>query len=169
MDVMRKPLMPILIVLLSGLGCSSRDVSYRAPTPHGGKVAAHAAVDAIYEEFSRAYDLLDSSMVANLYTRDALYLQPSSDLIEGRMAIKENFASFFESVRDRGGSLSIRFELVEREIRDEIVWDVGYYLLRSYDSDGEIRSDSKGKFNVIATVGEDGRWYFRLDSFSGVN
>lgn len=166
---MRKLLTTIVIVLLSGMGCTSRDVAARTTSPHGGKVAAHAEVDAIYEEFSRAYDLLDSSMVADLYTRDALYLQPSADIIEGRSAIEENFASFFDSVRERGGSLSIRFDLFEREIREEIVWDVGYYLLRSYDSDGELRGDSKGKFNVIATLEGDGRWYLRLDSFSGVD
>lgn len=155
-----------LVCLLSILGCASGP-GVRSGSE--GAIPPHAPTDRIYEKFSEAYVALDPSLVASLYTEDAVYLQPQGDVMRGRAAIEENFRSFFDRVRDRGDSLRIAFTLREREVREGIVWDVGYYDLSVLGPDGATKGTSRGKFNTIAIPGDDGVWRFRLDAYSGVD
>jgi len=74
-------------------------------------VAPHAKIDDVYRRFSEGYKKLDAEAVTNLYTDDALYLAPDSDVMRGREKILANFSGFFNSVKTSGGSLTISFRI----------------------------------------------------------
>lgn len=131
-------------------------------------VAPHGGIDAIYKKFSEAYRLLDPAMVANLYTEDALYLAPGGNIERGRDYILKNFTEFFGSIKDGGGRLEISFEIVERRVTSDQAYDVGIYTLKSFNSKGETRSSSKGKFITVARQMKDGAWRFQVDGYSDI-
>lgn len=128
-------------------------------------VKPHVGIDAIYAEFSEAYDKLDAKMVTDLYTDDALYLTPESAIQRGRVVIFDNFNGFFNSIRESGGKLDISFNIVERRVTANMGYDVGVYSLTSTGRTGATQT-SRGKFVVIALKMKNGRWKFQLDSYS---
>lgn len=130
---------------------------------HAEGVAPHAGVDAIYQRFAAGYDTLDAAAVADLYTADALYLAPGSEVQRGRDAIRGGFAGFFDAVRAEGGRLAIRFEILDRVVAPGLVSDVGHFLL---GRDGG--PEARGKFAVVAREEGDGAWRFHVDSYSDV-
>lgn len=133
---------------------------------HHAGVEPHAGIDAVYRTFHEGYRTLTPETVADLYTEDALYLSPSSDVRRGRPAIEESFRSYFDQVREDGGRLRIRFEILDRDVSGDLAYDVGYYILERTSEDST--HDSKGKFVVVARRGADGSWKFHVDGFSGV-
>ena len=141
-------------------------VSAQVKSPATGG-AAGKAMDAQYDRFSEAYRKLDPAMVGGLYTEDAFYLQPGSEIMRGRKAIHENFAGFFSGVAQRKDSVRISFEIVDRAVSGDLGYDIGYYTLSSRTAAGESRS-SRGKFTVIWKKGSDGVWMIHSDGYSGV-
>lgn len=131
---------------------------------HCEGVAPHAGVDAVYGRFAAAYDALDATAVADLYTADALYLVPGNEVMRGRDAIRGNFAGFFDAVRSEGGRLAIRFEVLDRVVAPGLVSDVGHFRLARSGGGSEML----GKFAVVARQEGDGAWRFHVDSYSDV-
>lgn len=130
-----------------------------------GGAAAHSGVDDLYARFSRGYDVLDARAVAGLYSEDALYLAPDSDILRGRAAVEATFSKFFEQVRKDGGKLAIRFRIVDRTVTPDMVCDVGYFDLTT-TRDGKSQTGS-GKFTLVARrQGTD--WRIHVDGYSGV-
>lgn len=138
-----------------------------AQATHGPGAAPHAGLDAIYATFSKGYETLDPAAVANLYTEDALYLEPGSDVSRGRKAILANFTGFFDSVRDSGSKVRIRFEILDRQVSGDLATDVGYFILSRSTKDGRDSTD-RGKFIVIGKKQADGTWRIHVDGYSGV-
>ncbi|REJ78401.1 MAG: DUF4440 domain-containing protein [Acidobacteria bacterium] len=128
-------------------------------------VAPHSGVDSIYTRFSKAYDELDAKLVASLYTDDAAYLSPGSDIRIGNDKILESFSRSFASVKQRNLKWDISFRIVQREVGDELGFDVGIYSLTTTQPNGESRID-RGKFVVITKLGKDGIWRFQVDGYS---
>lgn len=142
------------------LGCGAGASTTAAPA------AIVAELDAVYARFSQAYAELDPDMVANLYTRDALYLSPSRDIDRGRERIRKNFAGMFQRTRDAGESLRISFDRIDRRVSGDLAYEVGYYTLVRTSASGE-RKTSRGKFTVVLVRGkEDGTWRFKVDGYS---
>lgn len=138
-----------------------------AQATHGPGAAPHAGLDAIYATFSKGYETLDPAAVANLYAEDAVYLPPGSDVLRGRKAILENFTGFFDSVRQSGSTLRIRFEILDRQVSGDLVSDVGYFILSRSTKDGRDSTD-RGKFVVVGKKQKDGTWRIHVDGYSGV-
>lgn len=128
-------------------------------------VAPHAKIDDVYRRFSEAYRKLDPEAVTNLYTDDALYLSPGSEVTRGREKIRPGFESFFRSVKDGGGSLSIAFRILERRVSGDLAYDVGIYTLTQKNKIGEQRASS-GKFLVVAVRAPTGEWRFQVDIYN---
>lgn len=128
-------------------------------------VAKHAGIDKIYSRFSEAYRTLNSEMVANLYTDNAFYLSPGSDIQRGRGTILGNFDGFFRNVKQSSGKISIAFRILERRVSGDLAYDVGIYSLSSTNAKGETHI-SRGKFVVVALKSENGDWKFQLDSYN---
>lgn len=138
-----------------------------AQATHRPGAAPHPGLDAVYATFSQGYTALDPAAVANLYTEDALYLEPGGDVLQGRKAILANFTGFFDSVREAGSTLRIRFEILDRQVEDGLATDVGYFILTRSTKDGR-ESTSRGKFIVVAKKQKDGAWRFHVDGYSGI-
>jgi uncharacterized protein (TIGR02246 family) len=138
-----------------------------AQATHSPGTASHPGIDAVYATFSRAYETLDPAAVANLYTEDALYLEPGGDIRRGRKAILDNFTGFFDSVREAGSTVRIRFEIVDRQVSENLATDVGYFTLSRSTKDGRDSTD-RGKFVVISKKQADGAWRLHVDGYSGV-
>ncbi len=128
-------------------------------------VVRHTKIDDVYRRFSEAYRKLDPVAVTNLYTGDAFYLSPGNEIKRGREKILADFSSFFSSVRDTGGNLSISFRILDRRVSGDLAYDVGIYTLAQKRPDSEERT-STGKFVVVARRINGGDWRFHIDSYS---
>jgi uncharacterized protein (TIGR02246 family) len=127
-------------------------------------VAPHAGIDDVYRRFSEAYKKLDAEAVTNLYTDDAFYLSPGTNIERGREKILANFSGFFNSVKANGGSLTISFRILERRVSGDLAYDVGIYTLAQ--KRGEQTRTGEGKFVVVARQVKSGDWRFHIDSYS---
>jgi ketosteroid isomerase-like protein len=102
--------------------------------------------------------------VIDLYTDNAVYMTPDGGIDRGRAHITGTFERFFTSIKQRGGTMSIAFQIVDRRVSGDMAYDVGIFTLAVNGPDGKPRV-SKGKFVVIAVKqGKD--WKFQLDSYS---
>ena len=130
-------------------------------------VKSHKEIDAIYKTFSEGYKTLKPELVADLYTENAAYLQPNSDVMTGRDKILNNFTNFFNVVKNDNRTLTISFRILQRKVEKNIGYDVGIYTVSSF-KDGKKLNESKGKFVVVAVREKDGKWRFQVDGFSGL-
>lgn len=145
--------------------------SLRAQTDHPLKldsgVKPHNEIDAMYRVFSQAYDQLDPTLVSNLYGESALYLAPGREIQKGREAIHKTFKGFFDWAKEKGRKLDVAFQIVERGVSENFVYDVGVYTLKGMGG-GMPDSEDRGKFVVVARRGDDGKWHFQVDGYSGI-
>lgn len=130
-------------------------------------VPEHKGIDSIYAKFSEGYETLKPEMVANLYTEDAAYLSPGSEVTKGREAILANFTRSFERSKKEGQKLTISFHILQRKVEKNLGYDVGVYTLVYY-KDGMVSSEHKGKFVVVTVKGKDGTWRFQVDGYSSI-
>ncbi|MCU0240092.1 MAG: hypothetical protein MUC29_11680 [Pyrinomonadaceae bacterium] len=129
-------------------------------------VKPHKGIDEIYAKFSQAYKNLDLDIVTNLYTEDANYLASGQKITDGRAKIRENFGSFFESIKKDGKNMTISFQILQREVDKKLGYDVGIYTIKTF-KDGKNLDINQGKFIVITKKIGD-KWYFRFDGYSNL-
>lgn len=122
-------------------------------------------LDAAYQRLSAAYQELDSAAAITVYTPDALYLQPDEELVRGREGIQEAFERLFDWAQSNDLELRLTFEIMERDIEDDLAYDVGLYTLARFRKGDELGS-SRGKFVLISRRQADGSWLFHVDGFS---
>ncbi len=148
-----------LVLLLAGCAAQAR---YAVPADDD------AAITALYQRFSQAYDDLDVQAVTDLYDDDAFYLSPGDDVAarQGRAAIEDAF-SFLGRVKERGAKMDIAFDILKRDIVGDLAYDVGYYRILNTPPDGGEKRSSAGKFVTVMKRGEDGQWRFVVDGYSG--
>ena len=159
--------------LLIGIGFFVLLTNFAAPAPAAettaltldAGVAPHKGLDEIYARFSEGYKKLDPAMVANLYTETAAYLVPGQEMDIGRPKVLDGFTKFFDSVKQRNSRLEISFQVVQRQVEQNLAYDVGIFTLTSFDEKGEPRP-SKGKFVVVAKPEKDGVWRFQVDGYN---
>lgn len=129
----------------------------------GVRTEIDRALDQAYAAFARAYREADPDAVAALYAEDAYYLQPGSPIRRGRETIREGFARYLGRFREAGApGPSIEFEIVDRDARGDLAYDIGYYRLRSRE-DGPVH---RGKFVVVWKKTDEGTWRIHADGFS---
>lgn len=133
----------------------------------GPGVAKNVDMDAIYARFRASYQKLDVAAATDLYTDDALYLAPDSEIARGQPAIRKIFEGFFAAVKQRGGKLDITFNIVDRKSAGGLTYDVGIYTLKTTGNAGEVNT-FPGKFVVVARKSADGLWRFQLDAYSSL-
>jgi ketosteroid isomerase-like protein len=154
------------LLLAAGGLLAAAGAAAQRPADAAGRRASRT-MDSLYAVFTRAYETLTPGLVSNLYAEDAFYLSPGDTIQRGRAYIHGSFARFFDSVRARGDSISIAFEIVDRRVSGGLGTDVGYYNLRSWPK-GEAPRTSRGKFVVIWQRRADGTWRIQADGYSGV-
>ncbi len=130
-------------------------------------VAPHKAIDAVYAAFSDAYRTLNVEKVGGLYTENAAYLPPDSEILQGREQIRPTFKTFFDWVKKEGQTMTISFRIVQRQVDNNLAYDVGIYTITQY-KDGKQAGTGKGKFVVVAAKDKTGSWRFQVDGFSNL-
>lgn len=131
-------------------------------------VAPHKEIDAIYKSFSEAYATLDFEKVANLYSEGAAYLQPDSEILQGRAAIRPTFQSFFDWVKGEGQTMTISFQIFQRKADKNLAYDVGIYTIRQFKDGKQTGGLGQGKFVTVAMKEKDGKWRFQVDGYSNL-
>ena len=131
----------------------------------GPEIEVSAAMDRVYERFTRAYRLAEPDSVLALYTDRPLYLPGQGPVVVGREAVKSQFG-FLDAIRQRSASALISFESVERGGSGDVAWDVGYYALSVREPDGTVSPENRGKFTTIWHRDDRGQWRIHVDSFS---
>lgn len=156
-----------LIVILAGFSAPAQTLDKMAigPLVLDAGVVPHKGLDEIYHRFSEGYKKLDAAAVAKLYTETAAYLQPGGEIDIGRAKVLETFTKFFDSTRQKNGRLEISFRIAQRQVEQNLAYDVGIYTLTSFNEKGEART-SKGKFFVVAKPDKDGVWRFQVDGYN---
>jgi uncharacterized protein (TIGR02246 family) len=127
--------------------------------------AVSAAMDTVYERFTRAYRLGEVDSVAVLYADAPLYLPARGDIRSGRDELRQEFG-FLQRVHEQGGISHIDFESIARHASGDLAYDVGYYTLRTETPDGTLGPASRGKFTTVWRRDARGRWRILIDSFS---
>lgn len=149
------------------LGASPVTVAAQA-SPAPGATELDRKLDAVYAAFRDGYARLDARAVAALYHDDAVYLAAGAAPKRGRGEIEEGFRSFFDQVREGGGTLALEFRIVRRDIAAGLATDVGYYRL-AVVRNGVRGSGSVGRFVTVSRPDEDGAWRFVVDSYSAAD
>lgn len=127
-------------------------------------VKRHAGLDDVYRRFSKAYRDLDAAAFSALYTKDAAYLVPGSEIVIGSENIVRGFDRFFDAVRRDNARITISFRIVQRTVDGRLGYDVGIYTLRTFKEDKEV-SSGRGKFVVVA-LQDGGQWKFQVDGYN---
>jgi uncharacterized protein (TIGR02246 family) len=125
-------------------------------------------LDAVYASFRGAYARLDARAVASLYHDDALYLAAGEAPKRGRSEIEGGFRSFFDSVREGGGTLALEFRILRRDVSAGLATDVGYYRL-AVVRNGVRGNASVGRFVTVSRPDADGAWRFVVDAYSAAD
>ena len=128
-------------------------------------VSAHKEIDAIYAQFSEAYRTLDVEKVTNLYTENAAYLVPNQEIRQGHAPIRANFKEFFDWIKKENRSMTISFQIFQRQIGEKMGYDVGIYTIRQFKDNTEV-GKGQGKFVVVAVKEDTGKWRFQVDGYS---
>lgn len=155
-------------VFLSVLGLVLGAVACAGPAPEAGSDGrAAAALDSVYATFAAAYDSANVQLLMDeVYHPDAFYLPPDSPILQGQDYFRGQFSFLERYARAGGPGPGIEFEIVDREIRSDLAYDVGTYTIRppnAPDAEG-----TRGKFIVIWKRGQDGEWRIWADGFSSV-
>ena len=125
-------------------------------------------LDKVYKTFSIAYDQLDADMVTNLYVADAKYLSGDDAIKEGLENIRSGFQRYFEWANSENASLNISFDIQDRKYSENLVVDVGYYLIETTfpkDSSKETKH-SAGKFITVLQPQDNEDWKFIIDGYN---
>lgn len=154
----------VFCFLFFGLIVSAPGQSVEMPLQLNAGITAHEGIDDIYKKFNTAYKQLDVDGVAGLYTDTADYLPAGGKPMKGRAEIRASFAEFFSSVKQRGNTMSITFQITQREVTDKLGYDVGIYTLTTF-KDGQQLRQGRGQF-VVVTKKIGKKWFFQLDTYA---
>jgi len=100
--------------------------------------------------FMKSYNAGDSKAVAALFTEDAELLSEDGEVVSGRAAIAEHFASVFADAK--GAKLALEVELV-RSITPDVAIEEGRAVVTPVEGDPEA-----SRYEAIH-VRKDGRWH----------
>lgn len=161
--IFRNPVISIAVIMFSFSAVFAQENSVKLEKG----VQPHPGIDAIYANFSKAYRNLDVGLVSSLYSDDAAYLQPDSEILFGRTAISPSFGGFFDWIRKEGKTMEISFQIFQRRAEKNIAYDVGIYTIRQF-KEGKESGGGSGKFVVVAIRGKDKKWRFQVDGYSSL-
>ena len=164
---MRRRLFTILSIATAAAmaaACGGEDAG--GPPTEEERAVVAAQLDSIYRVFSDAYrDASVERLMRDVYHDDAFYLPPGSAILEGQAAFRDHFAFLERFESGQGPDLS--FEIVDRDFRDDLAYDIGYYRLRPRNAPAG--AGGQGKFVVIWKRDPRGAWRIWADGFSPVN
>ncbi len=121
-----------------------------------------------YQQLKKAFNKLDVSLIAPLYSENACYLPEgqSKAIIIGKEKILDLHRNFFSRIRAKRARIEVDFRVIDRQLNKQKATDVGYFLVRFYPAaeTGEPTSEFAGKFVSVLEQSEDGKWHLTVDS-----
>ena len=100
------------------------------------------SMQTLLEQFEAAFTANDAARVSRGYVEDGRILAPGQDVIQGRAAIE----AFISSIHDMGVH-AVRFDVLTRDQREDLGFEVGRYEFRA----GPVRPARRaGRGHVIA-------------------
>ncbi len=157
------PLIALVTVICSmwfSCACSAQQKLHTPPNP-----------DVLYENFAQGYRELDAERLAALYTSEAVLMnlyektQPSS--LQGREAIRQYFAEFFQPFKSNNVRFTLRFKIISRKETNDMVWDNGVSRLDVYRPKAAPQTVF-AKFSTVL-VREGTTWKLRTDATASAN
>ncbi|MCL1144625.1 SgcJ/EcaC family oxidoreductase [Shewanella sp. 10N.261.52.F9] len=126
------------------------------------------ALNAVYNQFSDAFNELDASRMKSIYSEDACYIPESQGegITMGRDKIVALYDTFFGKIKHKNAKIEVDFRVIERNIEGSSATDIGYYLIRFHPpiDNGEPSSEFAGKFVGVSKKKNDGKWYLTVDT-----
>ncbi|MCL1137445.1 YybH family protein [Shewanella pneumatophori] len=126
------------------------------------------ALNAVYNQFSQAFNELDANRMKTIYSEDACYIPESQgeEITIGRDKIVALYETFFGKIKHKNAKIEVDFRVIERNIIGRSATDVGYYLIRFHPplDNGEPSSEFAGKFVGVSKKKQDGKWYLTVDT-----
>ena len=149
----------LIVFVLSIVACATNTESHTA--------ADKAAIDEVYNTFTKAYETLDAELIKSIYEEDAIYMPPSEEGFElGQSAFIGGFENMFKYSKMNNHGMTIAFRFQDRDIANDLAYDIGYYKI-TRDSADTVLGTASGKFITILKKQEDGSWKFRADGYNG--
>jgi ketosteroid isomerase-like protein len=127
-------------------------------------VQPHFDVDNLYRRFARAFASMDATLLKQLLAEHAVLIGQDATAFDGPDAIVAEFDTMFRRVLERGMRLRIVFDVVERSVRDDVVYDRGSYTLSCRIAAAEVPL-RRGRYLAVFRRG-DGSIGHRLDTAS---
>lgn len=148
------------------MGCHT-ELDSTIETPAAKReVALELDPDQPYHKFSKAYESLNATLLAEAYTEKAVLMNLYEDAepasFRGRPKIQDFFAELFTVAQNDDRSLNITFYVTDRQLFANQILDNGFYKL-SVSSAQQAGYDRYGKFSIVLQQ-ESGEWKFLLDS-----
>ena len=121
-------------------------------------MAAVDSMQTLLDQFEAAFNTKDAARVARGYVDDGRILAPGQDVVQGRAAIESFITSIFEM-----GVRAVHFDVLSRDQREELGFEVGRYEFRA-EPDGP--AIDVGKYVSVRRQQPDGTWLIDVDIFN---
>ncbi len=118
------------------------------------------AIASAIRTFAEAFGRGDAAAVAAWYSTDATLLPPDQQMLKGRDAIQ----SFWQGAMSMGIT-EAELETVEVEVRDDIAYEVGRFVMTIRPEGGDA-AKMTGKY-VVVWKQEGGSWKMHVDIWNG--
>ncbi|QIZ76333.1 YybH family protein [Ferrimonas lipolytica] len=129
-------------------------------------------INRFYDNFSVAYETLDSESIKQQYSDQALMMGVSDKIpiVDGRSEILAAYSKWFSKVQQRDATIEIRFRCSNRIQHGDVVVDAGYYQMRYQPpkESGEAATQFGGKYLFTFAKDGNGEWKILADSANRV-
>lgn len=134
-----------------------------SPRKHA-TVEMHPGVDDAYGRLTRAVDLMDAVALEQEFTENAVLITPDATALEGSASIAAWSRAISRDARADGMRLRLVFDIAERDVQTDVVFDQGSFLLTGRFAATELALRS-GRFLAVFRR-SNGSVEYRLDAAS---
>jgi hypothetical protein len=126
-------------------------------------------IDSLYQLFSYSYTVLNAEITSSCYLENAVsiahYENKKPFILNGNKAILNDFKDFFNSIKDNKQTMTIVFKIIDRQLINGKIFDIGYYKV-SFLKDGKEIDKSYGKVAIILAKNAENKWKYETDTNS---
>jgi ketosteroid isomerase-like protein len=130
-------------------------------------IASDAEANQVYVRIAAAHAALDTARLDQVYSADATYLSRNGRHdIHKRETIMRGSKAFHRAYRAQGGSVAIKFRIVERKRFGDVYVDNGYVRSTHVAARGAKPTVTTGKFTTVLAKQASGAWAIVNDADS---
>jgi uncharacterized protein (TIGR02246 family) len=129
--------------------------------PKRDVAADTAAIKALNDKLTAAFNSMDAASMAALYADDAIMMDSNQAAVEGKQAIQ---AVYEARVKENAGKMTLTavFTLLETQVAGDWAYDRGNYTLTVTPKSGK-PTETSGKYLTIYKRQPDGSWKIYRD------